>query len=84
MKKTTTKTARSPVQTEIESLREKVRQLENRIMDASFLLCDWDGYYDPETGKGNVGELAKLIEETFTKLQGRSWRDSNTGETNEQ
>jgi len=84
MKKTTTKTARSPVQTEIESLREKVRQLENRIMDASFLLCDWDGYYDPETGKGNVGELAKLIEETFTKLQGKSWRDSNTGETNEQ
>lgn len=84
MKKTTTKTARSPVQTEIESLREKVRQLENRIMDASFLLCDWDGYYDPDTGKGNVGELAKLIEETFTKLQGKSWRDANTGETNEQ
>ena len=67
-------------QTEIESLRARVEELENRIMDASFLLCDWDGYYDPETGKGNVGELAKLIEETFTRLQGRSWRDANPEE----
>jgi hypothetical protein len=80
MKKTTTKTARSPVQTENESLREKVRQLENRIMDASFLLCDWDGYYDPEKQTGNVRELASLVEEAFTKLQGRSWRDANPEE----
>jgi len=60
---------------EIRTLREKVKELENRIKDASLLMADWDGYYNPETKKGNVEELAKLIEEAFATLQGRSWRD---------
>jgi len=60
---------------EIRTLREKVKELENRIKDASLLMADWDGYYNPETKKGNVEELAKLIEEAYATLQGRSWRD---------
>lgn len=57
-------------------LHERIGDLEKRIGDASMLLVDWDGYYDPETKKGNVEELAKLIEDAFRILQnGRSWRD---------
>jgi len=59
---------------------ERIKDLENRIKDASILMVDWDGYYNPETKQGNAVELAKLIEETFTKLQGRSWRDANPEE----
>jgi hypothetical protein len=51
------------------------KDLEERIKNASLLLIDWDGYYCPETKKGNVEELAKLIEDAFRTLQGRSWRD---------
>jgi hypothetical protein len=52
------------------------KDLENRIKEASLLMVDWDGYYNPETKKGNVEELAKLIEDAFRALQGgKSWRD---------
>lgn len=55
---------------------ERMKDLENRIKDASLLMVDWDGYYNPETKKGNVEELAKLIEDAFRILQnGKSWRD---------
>lgn len=46
----------------------------NRLKDASILLYDWDGYYDPETGKGDARMLAEIIEEAYTILQGESWR----------
>ena len=55
-------------------LNERVRELERRIGDASILLADWDGYYNPETKSGNAEELARLIEDAFTILQGKSWR----------
>lgn len=62
--------------TEIRNLRERIRELENRIKDASILMVDWDGYYNPETKQGNAVELAKLIEDAFRNLQnGKSWRD---------
>jgi hypothetical protein len=55
---------------------ERIKDLENRIKDASILMVDWDGYYNPETKQGNAVELAKLIEDTFRILQnGKSWRD---------
>ncbi len=60
---------------ERDEVQNELNALTKRIGDASILLCDWDGYYNPETGKGNVEELAKLIEEGYTTLQGRSWRD---------
>lgn len=60
---------------EIERLRERVRDLEQRHLDASFLLADWDGYYDPNTKQGNVKELALLIEDAYRILQNKSWRD---------
>ena len=49
--------------------------LEKRIGDASILMADWDGYYNPETKQGNAVELANLIYESFTILQGRGWDD---------
>ena len=60
---------------EIERLRERVRDLQRRIGDASFMIADWDGYYDPETKKGNVEGLANLIEDAYRVLQNKSWRD---------
>lgn len=59
-----------------EDIKTRMQDLEERIKNASLLMVDWDGYYDPETKKGNVEELAKLIEDAFRILQnGRSWRD---------
>ena len=60
---------------EIESLKAEIKALENRIGNASMLLADWDGYYNPKTKTGNVEELASLIEDAFRILQGKSWRD---------
>jgi hypothetical protein len=60
---------------DIEDLEIKLEILQQRIYNASILLADWDGYYNPKTKKGNAEELAKLIEEVYTVLQGRSWRD---------
>jgi len=65
---------------ERDEVQRELNALTKRIGDASILLCDWDGYYNPETGKGNVEELAKLIEEGYTTLQGRSWRDPEEGQ----
>lgn len=60
---------------EIKDLRERVKDLENRIMNASMMLADWDGYYNPETKKGSVEGLAELVEDAYKALQGRSWRE---------
>lgn len=59
----------------VRDLENYIRLLENRIGSASIMLADWDGYYNPNTKKGNVEELAKLIEDAYRALQGRSWRD---------
>lgn len=59
---------------EISGLISERDDLLNRVKDASILLYDWDGYYDPETGKGNAKMLAELIEQAYTILQGESWR----------
>lgn len=52
------------------------KDLEKRITDASFILMDWDGYYNPQTKQGNTVELANLIEEAYAALQGKSWRNN--------
>jgi hypothetical protein len=66
---------------EIERLRKErddaiqmIKSLEERIGNASILIADWDGYYDADNQTGNAIELAKLIEEAFVILQGKSWR----------
>lgn len=46
----------------------------DRIKDASLLLYDWDGYYEPETGRGDTIRLAELVEQAYKILQGESWR----------
>jgi hypothetical protein len=53
----------------------QIKDLKERILNASFILADWDGYYDPNTKTGNTEKLAELVEEAFRALQGRSWRD---------
>jgi hypothetical protein len=60
---------------DIKDLEIKLEILEERIYNASMLLADWDGYYNSKTKQGNTEELAKLIEEAYIVLQGRSWRD---------
>jgi hypothetical protein len=60
---------------EIMRFREQVRVLEHRIGVASILLADWDGYYNPDTKRGNAEELASLIEDAYRILQNKSWRD---------
>jgi uncharacterized protein YPO0396 len=65
---------------ERDEVQNELNAMTKRIGDASFLLCDWDGYYNPETRNGNAEELAKLIEEGFIMLQGRSWRDPHPEE----
>jgi hypothetical protein len=59
---------------QITNLQNRVKDLEERITHASILLVDWDGYYNPETRTGNTVELAKLVEDAYKVLQGRSWR----------
>jgi hypothetical protein len=59
---------------ENEFLQAQIMVLEQRIGNVSMLLADWDGYYNPQTKRGNAEELAKLIEEAYILLQGRSWR----------
>lgn len=68
------------VRAERDEVQNELNALRHSVGDASFLLCDWDGYYNHETKSGNVEELAKLIEEAFITLQGRSWRDPNPEE----
>jgi hypothetical protein len=58
----------------------EINDLRRRIGDASIMLADWDGYYNPEKQKGNIVELANLIEDAFTALQGRSWRSEENTE----
>jgi len=55
-------------------LKRQIKELEARIGNASMLLADWDGYFDPVTGKGSVKNLAEIIEEAYIILQGESWR----------
>lgn len=62
---------------EIVRLKSELRDRERRIGDASILLYDWDGEYNPELYKGNAPGLAAVIEESYKILQGKSWRTSN-------
>lgn len=63
------------------ALSEQIDDLHRRIGNASILLSDWDGYYNPTTKKGNAEELARLVEEGFMALQGRSWRKTEQEDT---
>jgi|Laugresu1bdmlbsd_1035121.scaffolds.fasta_scaffold184651_2 hypothetical protein len=59
---------------EVEQLKSTVKDREKRIADASILLYDWDGFYDPVKNRGNPVELARLVEDAYIVLQGKSWR----------
>jgi PleD family two-component response regulator len=57
----------------IRRLREERDAARRKISDASAIMCDWDGFFDPNTQEGNIVELAILIEESYRILNGRSW-----------
>ena len=67
---------------EIARLKAKVEDYERRIGDASVTLYDWDGWYDPKSQEGNAKGLARLIEDAYAMLQGRSWREPKPEVTN--
>lgn len=56
-------------------LQKKIKNLEKKIGDACILLWDYDGYYNPNTKTGDAVALATLIDEAFTILQGKHWKD---------
>jgi len=58
--------------------RREVRALQKKIGDTSTMLYDWDGYYNPHSQSGNIVEMAKLVEEAYSTLQGRSWNEEKS------
>jgi len=60
---------------ERDEARLEVRALQKKIGDTSIMLYDWDGYYNPHSQSGNIVEMAKLVEEAYSALQGRSWNE---------
>lgn len=61
------------LQEKVQQLETIIKDLENRIGNASILLADYDGYYDPQTKTGNARELASLIDDAFIILQNKHW-----------
>ena len=61
------------LQEKVQQLETTIKDLENRIGNASILLADYDGYYDPQTKTGNARELASLIDDAFIILQNSHW-----------
>ena len=54
----------------VDTLRER-DEARRKISDASAIMCDWDGFFDPKTQSGNTVELAKLIEEAYRILNSK-------------
>jgi hypothetical protein len=66
------------VEADNDTLRKEIARLQNKIANASILLADWDGYWNPVTKTGCTEELARLIEEAYRSLQnGKSWHNTN-------
>jgi hypothetical protein len=63
---------------ERDEARLEVRALQKKIGDTSTMLYDWDGYYNPHSQSGNIVEMAKLVEEAYSTLQGRSWNEEKS------
>ena len=61
------------LQEKVQQLEKTIKDLEARIGDASILLADYDGYYDPQTKTGDARELARLIDDAYIILQGNHW-----------
>lgn len=59
---------------DIELVKEYIDSLHDRIVNASFILMDWDGYYNANTKRGSVRGLSEIVEQAYTSLQGKSWR----------
>jgi hypothetical protein len=51
-------------------------ELRQRIFDASVLMWDFDGYYDPNTKRGDIEGLAEIIQSAYMILQGQMWENN--------
>lgn len=52
-------------------------ELKERIFLASALLWDYDGFYNPDTKRGNIEGLAETVKEAYMILQGQMWESSS-------
>ena len=68
------------LQAENAALKIEVKDLESRIGSVSVMLHGWDGFFNEEKLTGNAPELALLIEDAYTILQGRSWLEPSLRE----
>jgi len=68
---------------DIKTVRDYIESLHRNTITASFTLMDWDGYYNPNTGRGSVKGLAQIVEESYIALQGKSWRGCDKQEADE-
>lgn len=58
---------------------EECNELKDRIFLASALMWDYDGFYNPDTKRGNIEGLASVLEEAYMILQGQMWESSTHG-----
>lgn len=61
------------LQEKVQELEKRIKELETRIGDASILLADYDGYYNPLTKTGDARELAGVIDDAYIILQTDHW-----------
>lgn len=59
------------LEAQVNRLKEERDAARRKISDASAIMCDWDGFFDPKTQSGNTVELAKLIEEAYRILNSK-------------
>ena len=55
----------------IDTVLAELDKLNKRIEYALDFACDYDGYYNPETKKGNAEGLAMTIDDMVTVLKGK-------------
>jgi hypothetical protein len=65
---------------EIVRLKQELKDRETRIANASILMYDWDGYYNDSLKKGDPHELARLVYDSYTCLQGKGWKETKHDE----
>ncbi len=60
----------SELETELETVRKEGKTLGRRVSSAYIVLYDYDGYYNPETKRGNLEGLASVVSEALRILSG--------------
>ncbi len=64
------------LETELETARKEGKMLGRRVSSAYIVLYDYDGYYSPETKRGNLEGLASVVSEALRILSGSEDADA--------